>query len=76
MPTRYRMFSSAVSTRRKTVNTPSMNIEGSTMAMNGTNTSRDPGDANPMATSELESEKTCNRDERAAASLTVARAAV
>jgi len=44
------------------------------METNGTNTFRD-WDANPRATSELESETTY-RDDRAAASLTVAFAAV
>jgi hypothetical protein len=57
MPTMQCMFSRAVSTRRMTVNTPSTKIAGSTIAMNGTNTSRD-RDANPTATSELESENT------------------
>ena len=51
------LFSSAVSTRRMTVSTPSAKIAGSTMVMNGTNTSRD-RDANPRATSELDSENT------------------
>ena len=59
---------------RTTVKTPSTNTDGSTVATNGTNTSRD-RDANPIATSALESVMT-NSDVRAAASLIVPFAAV
>src|SRR5688572_21398259 len=74
MPARYCMFSTAVSTRRMTVNTPSRNTAGNTTATKGMNTPGD-CDVNPIAISELDSVNTYN-ELRAAASLIVELAAV